>query len=75
MPGYHLLNHSFPPQNVNNDNIPMGRVNPPLIEKWKWKEGRWWAVIPDVGTQERKGWYSRPVSARRRAARPSRADN
>lgn len=66
VPGYPHLNSCFAP-------LIMKPGHTPLVEKWQWKEGHWWAVVPDLEVQGRKGWFSRPIRARRRAARPCRA--
>jgi len=67
VPGYPHLNSCFAP-------LILKPGHAPLVERWQWREGHWWAIVPDsVEVQGRKGWFSRPVSARRRTARPCRA--
>jgi len=66
VPGYPHLNSWFAPLVLKPGYAPL------LVERWKWREGHWWAIVPDLEVQGRKGWFSRPISARRRAARPCR---
>jgi len=66
VPGYpHLNSHFVPPM------LKPGHA--PLVERWKWRDGHWWAVVPDLEMQGRKGWFSRPLSTRRRASRSCRS--
>lgn len=65
VPGYPHLNSCSAP-------LILKPAHEPLVERWKWREGHWWAIVPDLEVQRRKGWFSRPISARRRAARPCR---
>jgi len=65
VPGYPHLNSCFAPLILKPGHVP-------LVENWKWSEGHWWAVVPDLEVQGRKGWFSRPISSRRRAARHCR---
>ncbi|KIM88706.1 hypothetical protein PILCRDRAFT_2906 [Piloderma croceum F 1598] len=67
VPGYAHFNSCFAPLILKPGHIP-------LVECWKWKEGHWWAIIPDLEEQGRKGWFSRPLSGRRRAARLFRTE-
>jgi len=64
VPGHSHFNSFFPPLN------PTSRpVHTPFVTRWKWEKGHWKAVVPDLETQMWKGWFSRPLSARR-AVRP-----
>lgn len=59
-------------------------VHPPLLPKpipyvdhWSFKDGHWWAVLPNVEEQMKRNMFSRPISRRRRphgdiCARPYR---
>jgi len=67
VPGYAHMNSCFAPLILKPGHVP-------LVECWKWKEGHWWAIIPDLEEQGRKGWFSRPLSARRRVVRPFRTE-
>jgi hypothetical protein len=64
VPGHPHFNSSFPPLLSNSR-----PVHTPFVTRWKWDEGHWWAVVPDLETQVHKGWFSRPLGARR-AVRP-----
>ncbi|KZP28959.1 hypothetical protein FIBSPDRAFT_238032 [Athelia psychrophila] len=67
VPSYPAFNAplSYPP--FKPDNL---CSRSPMIEKWKWRDGHWRAVLPDVETQVRRGWFARPVSMKRKSTRP-----
>ncbi|KAF7969845.1 hypothetical protein HWV62_25840 [Athelia sp. TMB] len=68
VPGYPAFNApAFHPPCAPNP----AHARTPLIERWRWRGGHWCAVVPDIDTQTRKGWFARPVSVKRRSSRPA----
>ncbi|KDQ63044.1 hypothetical protein JAAARDRAFT_29037 [Jaapia argillacea MUCL 33604] len=59
--------------------IPVNQVFPPLapnqtsfltlrrMEKWRYIDGHWWAVLPTLEEQARRGMFSKAVNMRRKA--------
>ncbi|TBU50033.1 hypothetical protein BD309DRAFT_946255 [Dichomitus squalens] len=63
-----------------NDVFPPLLAKPfPLVERWRYEDGHWYAQLPPVQEQMSKGMFSRPLSTRRQRAvermHPSRGRN
>jgi len=62
-----ILPKSYP---VFNDVFPplLPALYPPLpaVEKWRWADGHWWAVVPTLEEQKRQGLFSRPLVVKKR---------
>ncbi|KAI0375477.1 hypothetical protein BV20DRAFT_960647 [Pilatotrama ljubarskyi] len=58
-----------------NDVFPPLVAKPfPLVERWRYEDGHWYAQLPPVQEQMSKGMFSRPLSTRRlRAVEAARA--
>ena len=57
VPTYPVVNDSFPPM------LPKPA---PFVDRWRFKDGHWWAVLPAPEEQSTRGMFSRPMSRRRR---------
>ncbi len=52
-----------------NDVFPPLVAKPfPLVERWRYEDGHWYAQLPPVQEQMSKGMFSRPLSTRRQRA-------
>ncbi|KAJ3524785.1 hypothetical protein NM688_g8503 [Phlebia brevispora] len=57
VPNYPVVNQAFPPL------LPKPA---PFVERWRFKDGHWWAVLPTPEEQITRGMFSRPMPRRRR---------
>ncbi|KAI0081143.1 hypothetical protein K474DRAFT_1636360 [Panus rudis PR-1116 ss-1] len=58
---------AVPMHPVVNDVFPPLLAKPsPCVERWRFIDGHWWAVLPSLEEQIQKGMYSRPMQFRRR---------
>lgn len=57
VPMYPVVNGVFPPL------LPKPV---PYVDKWCFRDGHWWAVLPPLEEQMKRNMFSRPVSRRRR---------
>ncbi|TCD70135.1 hypothetical protein EIP91_004864 [Steccherinum ochraceum] len=57
VPTHPVVNDVFPPQ--------MAKASP-VVERWKFVDGHWWAMLPSLEEQMQKGMFSRPMHCRRR---------
>jgi hypothetical protein len=57
---YPVFNDVFPPL------LPTPHPPLPAVEKWRWVDGHWRAVLPTLEEQRRQGLFSRYVMAKRK---------
>lgn len=57
VPMHPVVNEAFPPL------LPKPV---PYVDRWRFQDGHWWAVLPTPEEQMMRGMFSRPVSRRRR---------
>ncbi|KAJ8509177.1 hypothetical protein ONZ45_g8622 [Pleurotus djamor] len=56
VPLHPTFNSFFPPM------APSQSLLPP-VSRWKWIDGHWQAILPDLDEQAKRGMYSRPLTA------------
>lgn len=70
VPSYHCINDYHPPQirPQQNPNATRHTGHPPLsaVERWKYEDGHWQAVLPSLEAQIQRGLFSRPIIHKRR---------
>ncbi|KAL6307639.1 hypothetical protein BKA93DRAFT_727008 [Sparassis latifolia] len=59
VPTHHALNRVFPP---------LVAKPCPSVEHWRYENGHWCALLPDLEEQVKRRLFSRPISTRRRRA-------
>ncbi|KIP11725.1 hypothetical protein PHLGIDRAFT_17893 [Phlebiopsis gigantea 11061_1 CR5-6] len=58
---------AVPMHPVVNDTFPPLLPKPvPYVDRWRFQDGHWWAVLPTPEEQMLRGMFSRPVPRRRR---------
>lgn len=62
VPMHPVVNEAFPPL------LPRPV---PYVERWRFQDGHWWAVLPTLEEQLRRGMFSRPITRRRRTHQDS----
>ncbi|KAK7058640.1 hypothetical protein VNI00_002276 [Paramarasmius palmivorus] len=62
VPCHHpTYNQVFPPMLLQHPTKKGSLAPLPLVEKWRWRNGHWHAVLPGLEEQARKGLFSRAV--------------
>jgi hypothetical protein len=56
---------------VNDVFPPLLPKSAPHIERWRFKDGHWWAVLPSLEEQTKRGLFSRPITRRKRICQDS----
>ncbi|GJE86264.1 hypothetical protein PsYK624_023440 [Phanerochaete sordida] len=62
VPMHPVVNEAFPPL------LPQPV---PYVERWRFQDGHWWAVLPTLEEQLKRGMFSRPITRRRRTHQDS----
>jgi len=62
IPTHPVFNHVFPPTVLPTYVLP-------VLEKWRWLDGHWQAILPDFDEQTKKGMFSRALTVKKRACR------
>jgi len=55
-------NQFFPPQQLPLQPLPQ-------MDRWQYLHGHWWAILPNLEDQMKKGMFSRPLVVRKRPCR------
>jgi len=59
VPTHQVVNDVFPPLLAKSS---------PMVDRWKFVDGHWWALLPSLEEQMQRGMFSRPSYCRRRKA-------